>query len=68
MVPVRKTVYEVLLKIPFVVANIVKEKDSVSSFISFLMLSCEFLSDAELCETCIEQVSNQNSVRWADPA
>lgn len=48
MVPVRKTVYEVLLKIPFVVANIVKEKDSVSSFISFLMLSCVILNKSQI--------------------
>lgn len=48
MVPVRKTDYKVLLKIPFVVANIIKEKDSVGSFISFLMRSCVVLNKSQM--------------------
>lgn len=48
MVPVRKTDYKVLLKIPFVVANTEKEKDGVGSFISFQMLSCVVLNRSQV--------------------
>lgn len=48
MVPVRKTDYKVLLKIPFVVANTVKEKDSVGGFISFQMPSFVVLNRSQI--------------------
>lgn len=48
MISVRKTDYKVLLKIPFVVANTVKEKDSIGSFISFQMLCCVVLNRSQI--------------------